>query len=157
MILQNTHLVFWALSHAAKFLPSPKQRKNHRLAKSIPFDFVLEKLDVRSPIVKPMFGCYAIYLEAKMMLILRDRKDHVYDNGVWLATSEEHHASLQKVFPAMRSVRLLGEKKTAWQNLPSSADDFEESVLEVCEMILRNDPRIGKIPKQKKKKTVTKR
>jgi hypothetical protein len=124
---------------------------------TIPFEFVLEKLDIRSPVIRPMFGCYAIYVDGKMVLILRDRKDHAYDNGVWLATAEEHHSSLKKIFPGLRSVRLLGNKKTAWQNLPSSLDDFEESVMEVCEMIIRNDPRIGKIPKAKKKKTIRKR
>jgi hypothetical protein len=92
-----------------------------------------------------------------MVLILRNRKDHPHDNGVWLATASEHHEELKKIFPNMRSVRLLGGKTSAWQNLPSSADDFEESVMEVCELVLRNDPRIGKIPNAKKKNSVRKR
>ena len=124
---------------------------------TIPFDFVLEKLDRRTPVIKPMFGCFAIYVDGKMVLILRDRNDHTDDNGVWIATTTEHHAALKKDFPSMRSVHLLGEKTTAWQNLPASADDFESSAIKACEMILRNDPRIGKIPKPKKKKSVKKR
>lgn len=98
-----------------------------------------------------MFGCYAVYVRKKMVLILRDRKDHLHDNGVWIATGEEHHAGLKEIFPNMRSIRLLG-KKSAWQNLPSTADDFETSAIQACEMILKNDPRIGKIPVPKKKK-----
>jgi hypothetical protein len=117
----------------------------------IPFDFVLDRLDTAQPILRPMFGCYAIYVGKKMVLILRDRKDHPHDNGVWIATGEEHHAGLKKIFPNMRSIRLLG-KKSAWQNLPSTSDDFETSAIEACEMILKNDPRIGKIPLPKKKK-----
>jgi hypothetical protein len=123
----------------------------------IPFSFVLERLQACSPEVKPMFGCFAIYHAGKMVLILRHRKDHTHDNGVWLATSQEHHDSLKAIFPSLRSVRLLGSKKTAWQNLPAAADDFEESVTLACELILKNDPRIGKIPQSKKKKIVRKR
>jgi hypothetical protein len=53
----------------------------------------------------------------------------------------------------VRPVRLLGANVTAWQNIPSEADDFEETVLRVCELILHGDPRIGKVPKPRKKKT----
>ena len=118
---------------------------------TIPFGFVLEKLEACSPIVKPMFGCHAIYLGEKMVLILRNRRDHLNDNGVWLATSEEHHESLKKIFPSLRSVLLLGGKVSAWQNIPAAADDFEESVMTACEMILKNDHRIGKVTKSQKK------
>lgn len=118
---------------------------------AIPFSFVLERLDSLDPIVRPMFGCYAIYVGKKMVLILRDREEHPYDNGVWIATTPGHHTALKKLFPSIRSIRLLGAKTTAWQNLPVSADDFESSALEACDMILKNDPRIGKIPKPKRK------
>ena len=118
---------------------------------AIPFSFVLERLDSLDPIIRPMFGCYAIYVGKKMVLILRDREEHPYDNGVWIATTPEHHTALKKLFPSIRSIRLLGAKTTAWQNLPVSADDFESSALEACDMILKNDPRIGKIPKPKRK------
>lgn len=100
-----------------------------------------------------MFGCYAIYVGEKIVLILRDRKDHPSDNGVWIATTEEHYPELKKIFPNMRSVRLLGGKKTAWQNIPKTAPDFEASVMRACELVLRNDPRVGKIPQRKKKGT----
>ncbi len=117
----------------------------------IPFEFVLEELDRIHPRVKPMFGCYAIYASEKLVLILRQRNDFTDDNGVWLAALHEHHASLKKEFPCMRSVRLLGSSETVWQNIPADEDDFEELVLKACHLILKGDIRIGKIPKQKKK------
>jgi hypothetical protein len=117
----------------------------------IPFEFVLEELDRIHPRVKPMFGCYAIYAGEKLVLILRQRNDFTDDNGVWLAALHEHHASLKKEFPCMRSVRLLGSSETVWQNIPADEDDFEELVLKACRLILKGDVRIGKIPKQKKK------
>ncbi len=116
----------------------------------IPFEFVLEELDRIAPRVKPMFGCYAIYVGEKLVLILRQRNDHSEDNGVWLAALHEHHASLKKDFPCMRTVRLLGSAESVWQNIPAEEDDFEELVLKACHFILKGDVRIGKIPKKKK-------
>jgi hypothetical protein len=52
----------------------------------------------------------------------------------------------------MRTVRLLGSAESVWQNIPADEDDFEELVLKACHLILKGDVRIGKIPKQKKKK-----
>ena len=119
---------------------------------TLPYDFVLDRLQHLNPFIRPMFGCYAVYINEKLVLILRDRADHVDDNGVWIATSQEHHDELRQMFPSMRSVRLLGSRPTAWQNLPSSADDFESSVLDACDLILKNDRRIGKVPKKRKAK-----
>ena len=117
----------------------------------IPFEFVLEELDRIHPRVKPMFGCYAIYSEEKLLLILRKRNDFTDDNGVWLAADREHHASLKKDFPCIRSVRLLGSAESVWQNIPADEEDFEELALKACTLILKGDVRIGKIPKQEKK------
>ncbi len=116
-------------------------------AKAIPYDFVLEALTAMSPRTHPMFGCTAVYIGKKIVLILRDRPKEPGDNGVWLATTEPHHESLRREFPNMRSIRVLGEKVTGWQNLPSDAPDFEESAVKACDLITRRDPRIGKIPK----------
>ena len=124
----------------------------------IPFAFVLEELEAISPRTKPMFGCTAIYHGSKIVLILRDKKDYVEDNGVWLATSPEHHESLRRLFPSMRSLGLFGsDKPTSWQNLPANSEDFEESVLKACQMVLKGDPRIGKVPNSQRKIRSTKK
>jgi hypothetical protein len=68
------------------------------------------------------------------------------DNGVWLATTEEHHQSLRREFPDMRSIQVFGKKVTGWQVLPADAKDFEEAALRACELVLAGDPRIGKVP-----------
>ena len=98
-----------------------------------------------------MFGCYALYLHQKIVLILRRRKVHPEANGVWLATSQEHHASLKKLFPSMRSIAVLGDRETNWQMLPEQSDDFESSVIKACELVVNGDPRIGKIPSTKRR------
>ena len=98
-----------------------------------------------------MFGCHAVYAGDKIVLVLRNRKDHPEANGVWVATKKEHHESLKKELPSLRSVYLLSEGKaeTNWQMIPADSDFFEEEVLRVCELILEMDKRIGNIPKKK--------
>lgn len=113
---------------------------------SIPHEFVLEALEPASPETKPMFGCLAVYVKDKIVLILRDRPDERADNGVWLATREEDHASLRREFPNMRSIQMFGTPKTSWQILPADASDFEESAMHACELVLARDPRVGRVP-----------
>jgi hypothetical protein len=136
---------------SSNFFVIPMSNMKMLVKKTIPFDFVVDELASLSPYVKPMFGAYAIYIENKIVLILRD-KNQDFDSGVWLATTIEHHSSLQKVFPSMRSISIFGPGPTGWQSLPLDSEDFEESVLRACELILKNDVRIGKIPKLKKSK-----
>ncbi|MEI8133609.1 MAG: hypothetical protein WCH46_00865 [bacterium] len=120
--------------------------------KPLPFEFILEYLYPITPRIKPMFGCFALYSEEKILLMLREKEDNAHDNGVWIATSAEHHESLKKMLPSMRSIEVLGNGETNWQMIPQSADDFESSVKKICELIKKSDKRIGKIPKGKKKK-----
>ncbi len=86
--------------------------------KSIPHEFVLDALASLSPRTNPMFGCLAIYVGEKIVLILRDKPTATDDNGVWLATTHEHHESLRRDFPNMRSIAVLGDKVTGWQTPP---------------------------------------
>lgn len=123
-----------------------------KVQKTVPFNFVIENLYALDPIIKSMFGAYAIYVGNKIVLILRDKKDE--DSGVWIATTPEHHASLKKDFPSMRSIKVFGPGESGWQVLPMEDDDFESSVNQVCDFIIKGDKRIGKIPKPKKKKVI---
>src|SRR6516164_9915192 len=84
----------------------PKQRK------PLPHAFVLDAISSLSLYTRPMFGCLAIYVRDKIVLILRDKPKTTADNGVWLATTQEHHQSLRCEFPNMRSIQLLGKSIT---------------------------------------------
>jgi len=125
-----------------------------RPRKRVPFEFVVDALGSLSPQTRPLFGCTAVYIGEKIVLALRDKPQALDDNGVWLATIEEHHASLQRDFPNMRSIGVLGKKVTGWQVLPANTSDFEESALRACDLILAGDPRIGKIPGSRRPKRV---
>ena len=129
--------------------------------KAVPHQFVLDALAELSPNTRAMFGCVAIYVEDKIVLILREKLSHPADNGVWLATIEQHHASLRLEFPRMRSIGVLGKDVTGWQVLPMDAPDFEEAALRACELVIAGDPRIGKVPGSRRraitKKPITKK
>jgi hypothetical protein len=142
----------------------PKSRRDAPLAsavfpfkqrKPVPHQFVLDALAPLSPYTRPMFGCLAVYVEEKIVLILRDKPASTADNGVWLATTQEHHQSLRHEFPIMRSIRVLGKPVTGWQVLPADAPDFEEAAQRACELVLAGDPRSGKVPCSRRPKLPT--
>jgi hypothetical protein len=83
-----------------------------RKTKAIPFEFVLDELAGVDPWTRPMFGCTAVYVEERIVFILRDNKDR--DNGVWVATTKEHHASLRRELPNLRSIAVFGVGETGW-------------------------------------------
>src|ERR1700675_3506362 len=114
--------------------------------KTVPHEFVLDAIASLPPETRLMFGCLAVYVQDKIVLILRDKRDPAADNGVWLATTEEHHRSLRREFPNMRSIQVCGKKVTGWQVLPADTQDFEEAAMRACELVLAGDPRIGKVP-----------
>jgi hypothetical protein len=118
--------------------------------KAVPHEFVLEAIAGLSPATRSMFGCLAVYVGPKIVLILRDKPGADADNGVWLATTKEHHESLRREFPHMRSIQVLGGEVTGWQVLPAGAPDFEEAALHACELVAAGDPRIGKVPGAKR-------
>ena len=119
--------------------------------KPIPHEFVLDALAPLSPETRPMFGCVAVYVEDKIIFALRDKPESQSDNGVWLATTVEHHESLRREFPSMRSIRVLGKKVTGWQVLPADAPDFEAAAMRACELVLAGDTRIGKVPDSRRR------
>jgi len=119
---------------------------------TIAFNFVLEELYALDPIVKPMFGCHAVYVNGKILLMLRNKDSYQEDNGVWIATTYDHHSSLRKDLPSMRTIKLFGGSDSAWQNLPSMDERFEQDAVKACSLILKGDVRIGKTPGMRKKK-----
>jgi hypothetical protein len=91
-----------------------------------------------------------VYVGEKIVFALRDKKNEAADDdGVWLATTPEHHESLRSEFPSMGSIRVFGTEVTGWQVLPANSPDFEGAALHACDLVLVRDPRIGKIPKRR--------
>jgi hypothetical protein len=138
-------------------MPLGSKPKGRRNARALDFGVKQRKRvpHALSPRTRSMFGCLAIYVEEKIVLILRDKNGEDADNGVWLATTEEHHESLRREFPNMRSIRIFRNKITGWQVVPADAPDFEEAALRACELVAARDPRIGKVPAPRRGKRST--
>lgn len=117
--------------------------------KAPPFGFVLDALDALAPTCRPMFGCTAVYVGPRIVLILRQRGDG--DDGVWVATTHVHHASLRAELPSLRTITVFGQAESSWQNLPADGAHFEDEVMRVCALVRASDVRVGRLPAGKKR------
>ncbi|HWZ99514.1 MAG TPA: hypothetical protein VN025_17285 [Candidatus Dormibacteraeota bacterium] len=135
-------------------MPKPARPK-----KSPAFSFVLDELN-DSPLAgrirtRPMFGSHAVYVDQKIVFILRQRNHPktIRDNGIWVAMLPEFTESVRKDFPTLRPIELFAARSrtgfTGWLNLPDTDDAFEESALALCRLLIRGDKRLGKIPKSR--------
>jgi hypothetical protein len=123
----------------------PKQKPPH--------PFVVDALMPLQPVVRRMFSGFAVYLGDRIVCMLRDSPKSPRDNGVWLVLSENidpGDPGLRREFPSLRSIELLGGKIGHWLVIPSDSPSFEKEALHACDLLLRRDPRIGRIPKSRK-------
>ena len=127
--------------------PSSKHRLN------VPHAFVLETLAPLHPEVQRMFSGFAIYSGNRLLMMLRDRLESPQDNGIWLVLAEgvdPADESLRREFPSIRRIELLRSKIAHWLLLPSDDAAFEHLALHACDLILRHDPRLGRIPQSRR-------
>jgi hypothetical protein len=116
------------------------------------FEFVLDELAELEFETRPMFGCTAIYVRDRIVLVLRDKGPSDTDNGVWVAYQPDDEASLLRDFPRLSPIELFAGRTKGWRKLSSSSPEFESDVLQVCEHLRRRDPRLGKVPAGRKPK-----
>jgi hypothetical protein len=118
-----------------------------------PHAFVLEALSSLNPEVRRMFSGFAVYVGDRIVCMLRDHEKSSVDNGVWLVLSEgtsPEDPRLRREFPSIRPIELLGNKIRHWLLIPSDGPNFETEVLHACDLLLRHDPRFGRIPKSRR-------
>jgi len=118
-----------------------------------PHEFVLEALEPLNPEVKRMFSGFAVYLGDRIVCMLREHAKSPQDNGVWLVLSETTNPEdrkLRREFPSLRAIDLIGGKIGHWLLIPSDGPDFETEALHACELLLRHDPRLGRIPESRR-------
>ena len=107
----------------------------------IPHNFVIEALYPMPVRIKKMFGNYAIYVGNKIVPATRKNTTKPMDNGIWIGTSQEHHASLKSQFSSLTELKLYNIKK--WTLLPEGAEYFEGIAFRICDLTKKSDPRIG--------------
>jgi hypothetical protein len=110
-----------------------------------PFPFVLDELEPLRPVVKSMFGFTHVYLADRLLCSLRDNPKQIGTNGLWLYTTTEHVESLAREFPDLSKRQLWRSGKNAWIVLASRLENFEEYAFRACELILKDDKRIGRV------------
>src|SRR5690606_26188035 len=93
-----------------------------------------------------MFGCEAAYLDGMLCLVVADRGEPW--NGVLVCTSREHHAALIEEIPALRPHGVLRK----WLYVSQDEQAFEAAVDKVAELALARDPRVGVVPKTRKRR-----
>jgi hypothetical protein len=131
-----------------RVMPHPAKAK-----RKPPHPFVLDALAPLNPEVRPMFSGFAVYLGDRIVLMLRDYAKSVRDNGVWIVLSEgtdPKDPALRREFPSIRSIELLGNKILHWLLIPADNPHFESEALHACDLLLRNDARLGRIPKSRR-------
>ncbi len=112
-----------------------------------PHAWIWEPLeDDASFVLASMFGTKVVYLDGRMVLCFAAKEEPW--RGVLIATERAHHASLQAEFPVLSPHPILPK----WLYLPESADAFERVAERLVELASGRDPRIGIVPKPKKRK-----
>ena len=116
---------------------------------NIPFDFILDYLYPKEVVIKPMFGCFSLYMNNRIYFFLRNRDDKEELNGVWVAVATPNdYESLAKELHSINQDRELVEDNKSdnkWLLLSAFDDQFESLVNQACYLILNNDKRICKI------------
>jgi hypothetical protein len=118
-----------------------------------PHMFILDALAPLSPKVRRMFSGFAVYVSDRIVFMLRDHPRSPQDNGLWLVLSESTNPAdpqLQREFPSLRRIELLGNKIGHWLLIPSDSAGFETEALHACDLLLGHDPRFGRIPKSRR-------
>jgi len=117
---------------------SKKKPKTH------PLLWVVESLmEEPSYLEKPMFGCLAIYLHGRLMLVLASGEEPW--DGLLIPTDHQHHDAIRDDFDYVVQHPVL--KK--WLYLPEATEDFETAASDIVEIVRMNDQRFGVEPKER--------
>jgi hypothetical protein len=134
-------------------VPVEAMARPTRLKQKRPHAFVLDALAPLHPEVRRMFSGFAVYIGDRIVCMLRDSPKSPRDNGVWLVLSDTVNPAdptLRREFPSLRSIELLAGKIGHWLLIPVDGPAFETEALHACDLLLRHDPRLGRIPASRK-------
>jgi hypothetical protein len=98
-------------------------------------------------VLRSMFGAKAAYLGGKLMLCFTASEEPW--RGVLVCTEREHHASLRAEFPALIPHSILPK----WLYLPEASSAFDRIAERLVALARQRDPRLGIIPKPRRKKS----
>jgi hypothetical protein len=114
--------------------------------KPVAYEFVLDELADLPVSTRPMFGSTAVYVDDRIVFILRQKGHGNVDDGVWVVCDRERINEALTLLPTLRKIEVLGGRAGGWRKLAADSPSFEEDVLAACRLVKQGDPRIGKIP-----------
>lgn len=101
--------------------------------------------------LKSWFGGRTVTWHGRHYLVLMAQGEPW--QGVLVATSHEHHASLRAEFPALGPHPVLRK----WLYLPEAAGTFERDARRLVQCVRACDPRLGILPSPRKKRRTKKK
>ena len=101
--------------------------------------------------LRAMFGAKTAYLDGKLMCAFIAKEEPW--RGLLVCTERIQHVSLVADFPELIPHPVLPK----WLYLPESADSFEKAAAKLVELARCRDPRIGVLPRPRKKKSIPKK
>ena len=94
---------------------------------------------------RAMFGARACYLYNRLMLLLCSRGAEPWQ-GLLVPTEREHQPSLLDELPDLVVHPVIGK----WLYMREDLEAFDDTALKLVDLIMRDDPRMGVVPKSKK-------
>lgn len=125
----------------------PSSGKNTNQARPVHrLQWLWEPLEAEATFVlRPMFGTRAAYLDGQLLFCFCARAEPW--RGMLVSTDQTRHAALQAEFPDLSPHPILPK----WLYLPETSEGFERSATRLVALARRRDPRIGILPKPKKR------
>jgi len=97
-------------------------------------------------VLRSMFGAKAVYLDGKLMLCFCHGEEPWH--GLLVCTDRTQHASLFADLPMLTAHAVLPK----WLYLSAGAGDFDRTAARIIELARRRDPRLGVVPKPRRKR-----
>lgn len=124
--------------------------RDERIGRAVrvhPHAWLWEPLEAdASFILGSMFGTKVAYLSGKLVFCFATKEEPW--RGMLVGTEREHHASLVAEFPLLSPHPVLGK----WLYLRESEDGFERAAERLVLLAQQRDPRLGVVPKAKKRR-----
>ena len=125
---------------------SPRALNAHA-KKTHPLEWLLEPLEDHPGFMRRrMFGGLAAYVNGRITLALFAGEEPW--NGMLVATAREFHKPLMAEWKQLKPHAVLGK----WLYLSQGDTAFEKVAAAIVRAIRREDPRIGVVPKPRKRK-----
>lgn len=110
----------------------------------VPHSFILSFFYPVRPAIKKMLGCYGLFVNKKLVMLLRERDNQPEFNGVFVATQPEYFDALSNELHSSNMDFDIDGAEYTWIFISEDLDDFKEKVKKAAEMIKNGDERIGK-------------